>query len=777
MAGYAVARAGLDDDWTRDFTGRNTEPVPFFDAVSRSFDDTLKTRNTGARGQYYGAQLTKQQLELEKRLGAKIPQPHSMYDAIDPTGDFGLPDAVSSFVTGGNVLSDADYDKWMLAQRVKNPAAFQGMMTTAEMKAKAAADLNFVRSQAEAGGQGLKGGAASLIGGLGGSLTDPVNLAPTIVTGGAGASRPLLQRMLIQGGINMALEGASEPGKAVDAQTFGGPQVTAGDVIGDIAGAGVGAAGLEGVGAGLKVAFKGASRLVGPHLKFKPDASPEARGIIQAASAFNADVAAAGPDASGAHFEQVRQAMAANGPKPDVEPEKNLGELFDANSGLRAYDTGGLLRPDGTGQAGAGGFSTVEYQGRAIHAGQFDPASLKTDATTFQFKADGDREGVTARLQGVQSWDPASSGKVLVWENAAGDRFIADGHQRLGLAARLVERGFEEKPRLDGYLFREGDGWKAVDVRIVAALKNIREGSGQILDAAKVFRDAPGAAADRSLPVTGEFIQNARALAKLEPEAFGAVVNKVIDERHAVEIGQLAGDRPELHMPMVRLMKEADPSSIDEARALVKEALLDDAVAAEGVQADLFGGVAPQMTTIARAKLKAAVLGQLRRDGRIYAGLVKNADIIEAGGNALARSDNETRMALDLAAAEVVNRLSLRSGPIGEAFADAARRVTEGGRAGDAAKGITQRIKSAVAAGELEALSRAEVIDPPVPPPAIEVDPKTQIEAKPEDADFEGVGEDELQGGLFDDLLADRSLQPEPFDAAIKRLAPCAPGG
>jgi hypothetical protein len=55
---------------------------------------------------------------------------------------------------------------------------------------------------------------------------------------------------------------------------------------------------------------------------------------------------------------------------------------------------------------------------------------------------------------------------------------VADGHQRFGLAKRLNdERGFEHS--LDGFLFREADGWSAPEVRILAALKNIREGSGR----------------------------------------------------------------------------------------------------------------------------------------------------------------------------------------------------------------------------------------------------------------------------------------------------------
>src|SRR5690606_658264 len=134
------------------------------------------------------------------------------------------------------------------------------------------------------------------------------------------------------------------------------------------------------------------------------------------------------------------------------------------------------------------------------------------------------------------------------------------------------------------------------------------------LDAAKLFRDAPAAMADDSLPVTGAFIAQARGLARLSDEAFGAVVNKVIPEHYGAEIGLLAGDRPDLHPSLVALVREGQPANVDEARALVQEGLLDDWLKREGETADLFGREVLAGTTIARAKVKAAVLRALRAD-------------------------------------------------------------------------------------------------------------------------------------------------------------------
>jgi hypothetical protein len=164
---------------------------------------------------------------------------------------------------------------------------------------------------------------------------------------------------------------------------------------------------------------------------------------------------------------------------------------------------------------------------------------------------------------------------------------------------------------------------------------------------------------------------------------------------------------------------------------------------------DLFGGLPRESTVIARGRIREAVMRSLRKDERTFAALVRNADAVEAGGNVLARSDNEARLALDRAAPELVSRLSLRSGEIGEAFAEAASAVTKGeATPGAAAKGLTARIRNAVKSGDLLEAERKALIDPAPPSPqavkaAAEFDTPggraqaDQIEPKPEDAGLE----------------------------------------
>ena len=80
-----------------------------------------------------------------------------------------------------------------------------------------------------------------------------------------------------------------------------------------------------------------------------------------------------------------------------------------------------------------------------------DPSTVKIDAARFQFKSGGDAQGVTNALTGVKEWDNNASGVALVWEDLKGDRYVVDGHQRLGLAQRFHERASAGELRRRGW--------------------------------------------------------------------------------------------------------------------------------------------------------------------------------------------------------------------------------------------------------------------------------------------------------------------------------------
>lgn len=757
------------------------EPTPFWDALTQSVaanaEDGVRNRVAGWREQEWRGALARRRQEIERLTGERIgPSAEELGYEFGPEaaegGWAGLVRAWREFEGQGparlyGLPSIEDYEARIEALRQTHDLT--GVPSREALWSRQDAELNAVRARAE---ETMSDGPGGVIGGfagqVAGSFADPVNVAASVATGGAGATRPLLQRLAVVGAANMGIETVQVPGRMADAGNFGGPDYTLGEAGLDVVTAGAFGAAFEG---GRTATMLGWRHLSGMRQAGETDAG--ARGTADALDRLLSDEAAIGPAPD---FDAAQGALARGDLPPPTQPEQGLEELFAGPVATR----GNPPQRDLTvapGAAAEDGLVSVDYRGRRIWSGRFDPLATETDAATFQYKADGDAAGVTNRLRGVEQWDATAAGRVLLFENREGRTFVADGHQRRGLAVRLSEQGFDDA-RLDGYLFREADGWSPREVRVVAALKNMREGSGTILDAAKVFRDAPGALRDRSLPVSGEFISQARQLASLSEPAFRAVVNGVIPERYAAVIGELAAERPELHADLVALLKKAAPSSADGARSLTHEAMLDDFIASEGVQTDLFGGLPRQSTLIARGQIREEVLKALRRDERTFGGLVRNADAIEAGGNVLSRSDNEARLAIDRAAQEVVSRLSLRAGDIGEAFAEAAAAVTKGeATVAASSRGLVQRIRNAVKKGELAEFQRKALLDPDPPSMAAREavqafdqpagpGQRAQLTPKPEDAEIEAGG-----AGLFDDLP---EIPAE--ERALSVLRACAPG-
>lgn len=645
----------------------------------------------------------------------------------------------------------------------------------------------------------LARGAATLGGAFVGSAADPTALiAP---------GRTVAGRVLGSLAVNAATDAATQAadiGAGIESEYRPLQTVAAAALGGVVQGAAEGGAALArsvnrnpgGVVGALASEIDAGSRALAQPAQAARPAPPAVRAALARIDRERMDVARVGAT-DGATVQTVVSEMdALRAPLPvDRVAERELEDLFGAApertattvpqevAAPDAMPTAPLPEPppatgrENTGPAGAAGLEAADYQGRRILLGSFDPMAVEADPARFQFKTSGD-EGLTDRLSGVTAWDRTAAGRSILFEDRSGQVFIADGHQRRGLARRLIQSGEDPTARLDGFLMREADGWTPADVRIVAALKNLREDSGALLDAARLLREAPALVNDRSLPITGDFIQNARQLAKLSPDAFGAVSSGVIPERYGAVVGQLAFDRPDLHLSIVDLIREGDPRSIDEARALVQEARLADFAESQGLQNDLFGGVPAQSTLIARAKLRTAVMKQLRGDARLFSSLIRNADAIEAGGNALARSENEARLARDLVAFSAIDKLSLRSGSVGDTFGAAASAVTRGDLTMAAgARNIVDELRESARLIDAADAQRRVTLDPAAPGQSAR-DALTpfetlggrgqaeQIRPKPEDAEAEARAS--LQ---WDDL-------PEVGDEqrAADVLRACAPG-
>lgn len=328
-----------------------------------------------------------------------------------------------------------------------------------------------------------------------------------------------------------------------------------------------------------------------------------------------------------------------------------------------------------------------------------DPAALRVDAETFQFKAGAGALGVTDALQGVERFDRRLAGVVLVWERADGERFIADGHQRLALARRALAAGQPaDEVRLNGFLLREADGISPGDARVIAAMKNMAEGTGSALDAARILREV-GRLADLALPPLpprSALVRQARGLAQLDDEAFRAIINEVIPENYGALVGQSTAD-PRLQQAMIEVLRRTRPANETQARSIV------DQVRTQGVEVrtteDLFGEQAiAESLYLERAQVLEATLREARTDRTTFGRLVAEADRIEeTGANVLDRAANLQRIQEAKDAATQISRLANAKGPISDALGEAARRVKAGERPATAAAAVLDALRRELA--------------------------------------------------------------------------------
>lgn len=275
----------------------------------------------------------------------------------------------------------------------------------------------------------------------------------------------------------------------------------------------------------------------------------------------------------------------------------------------------------------------------------FDPMAIDVDAKRFQFKSGGDEYGVTGALRGVQKWDPAKAQAIIVWEQNDGKLFVADGHQRAGLAKRLTSEGKAKAIELPGVLYREVDGISADDIRAIAAVTNIANGSGSALDGAKVLRARPDLM-DASLPLTAGKGQQAAALARLGDEAFRMVVNDVVPEHFGAVVAEIIPTDHARQVAALKAIAKFEPRNAEEAAVLTQRvAAAELAKREEGAQASMFGDMeAPESTAGEEMKIVGRVIRDLKKDKSLFGRVVANAGRLEETGSQIARDAAKTVM-------------------------------------------------------------------------------------------------------------------------------------
>jgi hypothetical protein len=332
-------------------------------------------------------------------------------------------------------------------------------------------------------------------------------------------------------------------------------------------------------------------------------------------------------------------------------------------------------RPDAVPDEGFDYAAPVPYATESLK-----PDEVTTNAEIMQYKSGGDSAGVTDALKGVEAWNPVLSQQILVWEPKEGGRIVVDGHQRVGLARRLYED--DKSIELPAIVIREADGITARQARTLGALRNIANGTGTLVDNARVLRDAPDAAS--MLPRNAPLARDSMGLAHLSYEAFGAAVNEVVPPHIAAQVGLNAPNSPEAHMPIIGLLAKERISNPAEAAAITRQALADGFGRADAEQLSLLGAEPQQSLYVPVARITAAAAKRLREEKRTFKVLGTKAGRIEAAGNVLDKAANESKVIGSDEALAILERTAHSAGPVRDALIAAARAELSGARRTDA---------------------------------------------------------------------------------------------
>lgn len=571
----------------------------------------------------------------------------------------------------------------------QNPQAFQAIMdlrdlskshpgallTDEQITAKISADFAAKRAadaSVFARGRGFAAGAAEFAGTAAGAVTDPLVFSTLPLGAGAFVGKGIAVNALKGFASEAAIAGAVEI--PIQAEVFrfkeqiGSPysvKEAAFNVLAAAVGAGV-------IRAGGSITIDVAEKMLG---KYRADAkSGTAKPTAEserAAKALDMYIREkkeqpwpdADPEAGRDHDAAIAKAMddIADGRTPDVQ--SIVGDRVSSADPARNIPAGRMFTVD-----------DIET---------FNPMELALDAETFQFKTGGDAAGVTTAFRDLNRFELQQAGQVIVYENKAGKLFIVDGHQRMGIARRALEAGQDPATvGLFGFRLREADGVTPQEARALAAVKNIAEGSGSAIDAAKVIRELGdvGMARMPSLPSAGAVARQGRELAKLSDEAFMSVVNRVIPERYGAIVGEVIGRDSRKQMAAIQILARTDPSNEVQARQIVRD--VNATELEESTTLDLFGEqVVTESLVLERAKVIDSAIKRIRAEKSTFKTLVAREGAIQGkGANKLDRATNERIVQENEQVIQALERQANTRGIVSERLSEAARQLKSGGK-------------------------------------------------------------------------------------------------
>ena len=324
--------------------------------------------------------------------------------------------------------------------------------------------------------------------------------------------------------------------------------------------------------------------------------------------------------------------------------------------------------------------------------------NIKVDAKTFQFKDFGDEFGVTERLQGAKTWDPISTGTVVVYDRLDGGTYIVDGHQRLGLAKRLMAQDKDLDISLPAFRLRESEGVTPEMAMLMAARKNINEGYQNVLDVARVMRQDPKMA--EILAPRSSVVRQARAIVNIKgDESLGMILNDIVPPQYAQYVGRLIPEDEQLQLAAMKVLAKAKPENEMQASTMVREVLEGGTEQVE--QTSLFGTeLEAESFYFERAKVMDRAVKELKRDRSAFNTIVENQTKFESEGNKLARSANEQKIENDSRAIDSIVTLANRKGELSDDLSAAAKHAKRTGNFPEATERFVNAVRGSIGRGD-----------------------------------------------------------------------------
>ena len=391
---------------------------------------------------------------------------------------------------------------------------------------------------------------------------------------------------------------------------------------------------------------------------------------------------------------------------------------------------------------------------------QFDIDKLTTDAKTFQYKSETNEFGISDKLMGVTKWDQPSASTILVYEFKDGRLAVVDGHQRFGLAKKLID----QKPRLYGYRVREVDGYVPDHAMLQGVAINLRQGTGTAIDAAKMMRvkNFDINAIMASMPIKSEIVKVAQGLTKLSNDSFSMVVNKFIDYKVASRVGELIPDK-ELHASTLTILKKQKFDNMQQVDLILKQ--IRETPSVKMKEQTLFGVEEFKQSLIVEKSILLTNFAKSTKDKKKLFSLVLREDqLLTSAGNKLDNINNEKIVTQNAKIQEKIEILATRVGQLSTDLTEAAKLYKQGNKQ-EAGKYFRGAVIRAAERGDFDGInasgsSNTSTIKTEIQAGAPEIRPESEIIEEKLFSNPAGKGVELQNQALKNELLAEVELPP-----------------